>query len=238
MSKYILRLDDASEYMCCANWKRIESLLDKYEIKPIVGIIPHNEDPELLKYERDDAFWKRVANWHSKGWEIALHGYNHVFVSEAGGLNPVNTRSEFAGVSIDIQKEKISCGIQILNEHNIYPRVFFAPAHTFDNNTLLALKERSDIRIISDTIANKTYSFNDFTFVPQQSGKCRKLPFHTITFCYHPNSMTEKDFISLELFLMKHNTKFICFPTETTKNKLGLLDKILKKMYFARRKNM
>ena len=45
MSCYILRLDDASDYMDVEKWSRMEELLDKYQIKPLVGVIPDNQDP-------------------------------------------------------------------------------------------------------------------------------------------------------------------------------------------------
>ena len=40
MSQYILRLDDASDYMDVKKWQRMEELLDRYGIKPLVGVIP------------------------------------------------------------------------------------------------------------------------------------------------------------------------------------------------------
>ena len=30
---------------------------------------------------------------------------------------------------------------KLFNNHGIDPKVFFAPSHTFDNNTLIAIKE-------------------------------------------------------------------------------------------------
>jgi len=56
-----------------------------------------------------------------------------------------------------VQKQKIRDGYAILKEYGLTPKYFFAPSHTFDENTLVALKECSDIRIISDTIATKPY---------------------------------------------------------------------------------
>ena len=41
---YLVRLDDASEYMDIEKWKIVEGILDKYQIKPLVGIIPDNKD--------------------------------------------------------------------------------------------------------------------------------------------------------------------------------------------------
>ena len=66
-----------------------------------------------------------------KGWTIAMHGYTHVYSSEDGGINPVNLRSEFAGHSIIEQRKKISAGLKILMKNNLYPKLFFAPAHHF-----------------------------------------------------------------------------------------------------------
>lgn len=39
MSHYVIRLDDACPTMNHANWNRMEYLLDKYSVRPIVGVI-------------------------------------------------------------------------------------------------------------------------------------------------------------------------------------------------------
>ena len=233
MPKYILRLDDACPRRDVAKWNRMEALLDKYGVKPIVGIIPDCKDPDMASFTEDADFWtNRIQCWQSKGWQLALHGYNHVFKTECGGINPVNKRSEFAGVSFEEQKKMIADGVRILRNYEINPKVFFAPAHTFDENTIKALIEESDIRIISDTPANKPYSKYGMTFVPQQSGRVRKLPFNTVTFCYHPNTMSDSAFILLEMFLQKN--KFEEFPIEQVSRKMSLIDKFLMRIYYAR----
>lgn len=236
MSKYILRLDDACEKMDIEKWDRMEQLLDKYGVKPLVGVIPHCEDPMMDDYPIDSNFWSKVNNWISKDWSIAMHGYNHVYSTDCGGINPINKRSEFAGEPLDVQKEKIRKGISIMREHGINPKTFFAPSHTFDRNTLLALKAESDINIISDTIANDVYYQDDFQFVPQQSGRVRKLPFKVVTFCYHPNTMKTADFVYLEQFLEKNAILFTKFELILNgKRKLSIFDKVLKKIYFLRK---
>lgn len=235
---YLIRLDDASEYMDEAKWLRMERLLDKYSIKPIYGIIPNNEDPDLLIYERVENFWDLMLEWQNKGWTPALHGYTHVFETEDGGINPVNKKSEFAGIDFNNQCLKIKKGYKILKEHEIIPSIFFAPAHTFDENTLKALKKESKIRVISDTVANDVYYTNGFYFIPQQSGHVRKLPFKVVTFCYHPNIMSNQDFENLEIFLHENVYHFGIFNNSILKKrKKGLKDKILEKAYFARRKH-
>lgn len=67
MSQYILRLDDASDYMDVKKWQRMEELLDQYGIKPLVGVIPDNRDSSLTDtYEQDPEFWDKTARWKKK----------------------------------------------------------------------------------------------------------------------------------------------------------------------------
>ena len=100
MARYIMRLDDACEKRDIYKWDRIECLLDRYNIKPLIGIIPQCEDPAMDNYEVDSEFWKRALGWIDKGWTIAMHGFNHVYGTACGGINPINKRSEFAGNEI------------------------------------------------------------------------------------------------------------------------------------------
>ena len=235
---YIFRLDDASEYMNKENWNQIESLLDKYNIKPIVGVIPNNKDTDMTqKYTKDKDFWDKVDKWKSKGWEIALHGYDHVCITDNGGINPVNNRSEFAGLSLEKQEKKIELGLGIFNSHNIEPKIFFSPSHTFDENTLTALKNKSDIKVISDTVANDIYKYNGFYFIPQQSGGVRNLKFKVTTFCYHPNTMVASDFSNLDEFFKLYADKFIDVnKLEFKQREKSIYDKILSFIYFSIRK--
>ena len=55
MSHYVIRLDDACPTMNHANWNRMEYLLDKYSVRPIVGVIPENQDPDFA-WENDKHF--------------------------------------------------------------------------------------------------------------------------------------------------------------------------------------
>lgn len=165
-----------------------------------------------------------------------MHGCTHEYITEDGGLNPVNLRSEFAGVPRDQQRAKIRRGVEILREHSIEPEMFFAPSHTFDANTLEALRQESEIRVISDTIANDVYNQNGFYFIPQQSGRVRRLPFALVTFCYHPNAMTDKDFDELEQFLVKNRARFTVYSQSLLKKRAyGIRDRLLKRLYFLRR---
>jgi predicted deacetylase len=166
--KYIIRLDDACPTNDLNKWSMFERALDKLNIKPIVCVIPENQDEVLFYAPKDEMFWQRVKRYQDKGWHIALHGYSHKYNSKKRGLVPINAFSEFAGVTIEIQREKIRSGYKLLLANGIKPTIWVAPAHTFDKNTLKVLKEETDIRIISDGLA--FYPYNDFGFfwIPQQ----------------------------------------------------------------------
>ena len=104
-----------------------------------------------------------------------------------------------------------------------------------DLNTLEALRECTDIRSISDTIANAPYNKYGFTFIPQQSGRVRELNFDCVTFCYHPNVMDEEAFLELERFLRVHEGEFVPYPKGQSKREEDLRDRLLRRGYFAMR---
>lgn len=209
---YLVRLDDACPEMDKQKWQRIEGILDKYGIKPMVGIIPQNEDPVTRIEVADSSFVAKALNWQKKGWTIALHGYNHVCTTNLGGINPVHQRSEFAGLSLIEQKKKILKGYNTLLLMGLIPKYFFAPSHTYDENTLKALLEETPIRIISDTIALHPYKKGLFTVIPCQMGRFRKLfIWGHWTFCFHPNNMDEECFIQFDTFIKKNKKRFISF---------------------------
>ncbi len=229
---YLLRFDDASEYMDTDKWNMVEQILDKYRIKPLVGVIPNNQDPSLVKYKKDKFFWDKVKIWENKGWKIAMHGYNHVY-----NTTTRTSKSEFVDINIEIQKEKIRKGLEIFNNNKIDPEVFFAPSHTFDHNTLKALKEESKIRIISDTVAFDVYKKDDFYYVPQQIAYIRSVPFMVATFCYHPNTMDEAEFDRFEKQISKYKKKIVAFDSIILKDrKLNIADWLLAKSVFWLRK--
>jgi hypothetical protein len=231
---FLIRLDDACEYRDTIKWDRIEKLLDSYSIKPIVAVIPECCDSDFLShYLKDEKFWEKVNLWSKKGWTIALHGLKHQFHNCDGGLNPVNKYSEFSGLDLESQKRKIREGIKKCKNYGISPSIFVAPAHTFDNNTLEALRSESNIRVINDTIASSIYFSCGFFFLPQQAGSVRYLPLKFVTFCYHPNTMDNNSFIKLEKFIKNNKKKFISYSDVVlVKRKYSLFDTILSRMYF------
>lgn len=236
---YLIRLDDACPHSNVEKWARMESLLNGHGIKPIVAIIPECHDRMLVdEYDYNAMFWETARKWQSKGWTIALHGYTHAYSKvNARGLNPINRFSEFVGLSYNEQREKIINGFKILTNHGLYPTCFVAPGHSFDYNTVAVVKNETNIRVISDTIANDVYYRYGMFFIPQQCGSFKLLPLKLVTCCYHPNTMEESDFVKLERAIIKYKHKFISFDSiELKKRKFNLLDWALETAYFLKRR--
>ena len=97
-SGLLIRFDDISQNMQWEFMERCEVLFDKYKIKPVLGVIPNNQDEELKKYPKKN-FWQIVKKWQSKGWTIAMHGYSHVYDSETNKKDffGYGGKSEFYG---------------------------------------------------------------------------------------------------------------------------------------------
>ena len=53
----LIRIDDIAENMNWPLMKRCEALFDKYNIKPLLGVISNNKDPELQSYPKNESFW-------------------------------------------------------------------------------------------------------------------------------------------------------------------------------------
>ena len=174
----LIRFDDISDHM---NWKlmdKSEEIFDKYNIKPLLGVIPDNKDKEFLNYEKKENFWQKVRDWQSKGWEISMHGLTHVYDKETNKKDffGYGGRSEFYGHPLEIQIEKISKGLKIFHSEGIKVRSFFAPNHTYDLNTFKALKENNLTKII-DGYGFFPYEEHGIQFIPQLFYKEIMLPF-------------------------------------------------------------
>ena len=77
---YIIRIDDIAPQMNWDAYFRVKELFGQYEIKPVLGVIPDNKDPELKSYPTCSFnFWDEMRSVQGDGWEIAMHGYTHVY---------------------------------------------------------------------------------------------------------------------------------------------------------------
>ena len=210
-TRLLIRMDDITE---CMNWEQMdkcEDLFDKYKIKPLLGIIPINKDPELLKFPKNIDFWNRVSNWKKKGWEITMHGCNHLYTQrsdEKKDLFNYGGNSEFYGLDYDTQLNKIRKGLEEFKKRNINIRSFFAPNHIYDENTLKALKN-SNIKIIIDGYGLFPFYKNEILFIPQLFYKEIFLPFGIQSTQMHINEWNEDSFKKFEFFVEKNKQKTV-----------------------------
>ena len=230
----LIRLDDIAENM---NWdlmEKSESLFEKYGIKPVLGVVPCNKDSELLSYPKKNNFWEQIRIWKNKGWEITMHGYTHVYdkISKNEDYFGYGGGSEFCGHPLETQISRIKNGLQKFEEEKIKIRSFFAPNHTYDQNTFLALKNFG-IKEIIDGYGLMPYTENDIKFIPQLFYKVFALPFGIQATQIHLNYWKQKDFDDFEKFIEKNSKKIITYDQALKKvnnNSLYKLIKVLTKI--------
>lgn len=202
----LFRVDDISWDMNYENFSRIRDLFFQYDVRPIIGVIPHNEDPKLKEQAGEhgiaqERFWEEMRSLQrDHGWAIALHGYSHVYVTDDCGMFKVKPRSEFAGLPYAQQEEKIRKGKAILEENGLFVDAFMAPGHSLDWNTVKALKENG-ITVITDGLTAYPYQKNGVLFVPQVLSWPRGELCGIATACLHINTWEDPLFLSLEKHL-------------------------------------
>ena len=212
-SKYtglLIRFDDIAENMNWALMDKCERLFDRYEIKPLLGVIPINRDPELLKFPKNDVFWEKVKDWKKKGWEITMHGCNHLYTQKSDKKDIFNYggNSEFYGLDYFSQLKKIKNGLEEFKKRGIEIRSFFAPNHVYDKNTLLALKE-SNIKIIIDGYGLFPFYRDEILFIPQLFYKEIFLPLGIQSTQIHINDWDNKNYNNFETFIEKNYNKTV-----------------------------
>ncbi len=209
-ARYIFRLDDIHPEMNWEKFERIKKIFDRFGVKPIIAVIPHNCDELLKKNSAKQDFWPYIKDLEHKGWEIAMHGYDHGYVNRNGGIINLNKYGEFAGLSYSDQQEKIKKGKKVFLEHVLPLNNFIAPAHSFDKTTCRVLKEEG-FQIISDGIALFPFRKYGLIWVPQIAWRPREFSTGIITFCFHTDNCLEQDFKHLESFLEKNKDQVISF---------------------------
>jgi len=96
-TRYLLRFDDICPTMNWEIWSEIVAALLKKELKPILAVMPDNQDETLRISLPANNFWERVRAWQAFDWTIGVHGYQHRYVSRHRGIVTGRRKSEFAG---------------------------------------------------------------------------------------------------------------------------------------------
>jgi predicted deacetylase len=190
---YLIRFDDICPTMRWDTWDALEAHLDLLGLSPILAVVPDNRDPKLVAGPPRADFWERVRRWQAKGWTIAMHGYQHRYVTREAGIIGLNRRSEFAGLPRHEQERKLSAGLAIFRKQGVRVDAWVAPAHSFDRTTVDLLVGLG-ITVISDGFWHLPFTEDGrVTWVPQQIWHFIPRPAGVWTVCSHPNAWSAAD---------------------------------------------
>lgn len=214
--KILIRFDDLCPTMDWTQWRRAKEVLDSIRVTALLGVIPDNQDPELkIDVQRDD-FWEYIKKIQKDGFTIAMHGYQHVFDIQASGLSTPKKHSEFAGHPFELQYKRIKEGKRVLNEHGIETDVFFAPAHSYDDNTLKSLASNG-FKYLSDGKSLKPYKRHGIVCYPELTGGIPRLngftDYYTAVFHVHEwvRLGNEHAFEKFNMFCQTYKDEIVSF---------------------------
>lgn len=210
--KIAIRMDDITPDMDWTRFLKFKELCDLYKVKPLIGVVPKNEDKNLsIDAPRAD-FWEYIRGLQKDGWTIAQHGYTHVYATNEAGIFPLNHFSEFAGVEYSEQYEAIRLGQNILKENGIETDIFMPPAHSFDKYTLKAL-DNLCLRRVTDGFGKYPYLRNNIVFYPishSQKAALKARRGYT-TFVVHSNTMEAADFKRYKRMFKRYRDRLISY---------------------------
>lgn len=216
--KISIRMDDITPDMDWAKFLRFKALCDRYQIKPLIGVVPDNRDPNLHICEPQEApvedFWRYIRELEKDGWRIAQHGVTHVYTTRKMGCFPLNRLSEFAGTAYRQQYEALKRGRDILRVHGVRTDMFMAPAHSFDRNTLKALRKLG-FRRMTDGFGERPYTRCGMVFYPISHSQASVLKNRGkagyTTFVVHTNMMGDRDFERYEQIFSAHRDRLVSY---------------------------
>lgn len=233
---YTVRFDDICPTMDWKQFERAKTLMHEYSIKPLIGVIPNNEDKDQMIDAEIGDFWNYIKELQNSGWEIALHGYTHVYNQDFPRTILCGRKhSEFAGNSYEDQFKRIINGKAILEQHGIKTDIFFAPAHTYDNNTLKALYA-AGFKYISDGMSCYPYIQEGITCIPCRSSGIpgRFLGKYNVAVCHSSEWGRNKpnDYNELKRFCEQHKADLVDFKVlKRAKAKNAILQKIDERIF-------
>ncbi|HOO80135.1 MAG TPA: DUF2334 domain-containing protein, partial [Lachnospiraceae bacterium] len=76
MRKIAIRIDDVTDDMDWEKFGRFEEILNRYHIKPLIGVIPKNQDETLCRNTKKEDYADWLKDRQKNGWFIAMHGYD------------------------------------------------------------------------------------------------------------------------------------------------------------------
>jgi len=206
-AQYLLRFDDLCPTLDPIHWQRFVALIEEFRLHPILAVVPDNQDRKLRVAAENPFFWEQMRRFESTGATIALHGYRHLCLSYGKSLIPLHHRSEFAGVSEELQAQWIHAGLDLLRGHGLHPRLWVAPRHGFNRTTLRVLRQQG-MNLLSDGLARIPFTREGITWIPQQLWEPVEKRHGLWTICIHSNNASLGAVERLRAFLSVHAAQF------------------------------
>jgi predicted deacetylase len=227
-AQYLLRIDDLCPTVHHRRWQRLATIIHDFGIQPILAVVPDNQDSELQQSPPDLEFWSKIREMQTGGAAIAIHGYRHQCVQQGKSIIPFHRYTEFAGRPLQEQREMLRLGMEMLRAEGLNPRLWVAPRHGFDRNTLAALLDVG-IGYLSDGFAQRPFLRGGVVWIPQQIWAAEPRNKGLWTICLHPNSVTHTHARELRTFLNSFAGQFTSFDRVVSDNhasRLGFTERL------------
>lgn len=209
-AQYLLRFDDLCPTMSRERWDRFLAIVRSHSLRPLLAVVPDNQDPDLKIDDPDPRFWDRMRALESDGATIAMHGYRHLCESTGKSILALHHHTEFAGIDEATQRTWIREGLAILRGNGLHPRLFVAPRHGFDRATLSALATEG-LGCLSDGFASRPFTHDNVVWLPQQLWEPVNKSRGLWTICIHTNSASAASAVKLDNFLQTAAKQFSSF---------------------------
>lgn len=210
MARFVIRLDDICPTMDHAKFDRARAYFEMSDVRPLMGVVPDNQDPDLKIDASDPVFWETMRTLSKRGWGVSQHGYRHRIHTDDHGLLGITPRSEFAGRSLDAQREDLAEGQAILADEGLGTDIFMAPFHSYDRATLTALKSLG-FTTLTDGYGLFPWREKGLRFVPQLFERPVNFGIGIYTMCLHLNNMRMEEIDALGRFVRANSARIIDF---------------------------
>jgi predicted deacetylase len=227
-AQYLLRFDDLCPTIAHDRWQRCLPLIEEFRLRPILAVIPDNQDKGLNLSPPDPQFWPKMRAMEEAGATIALQGYSHICSSKSPSILKLHHHSEFAGAEEETQRQWIREGLGVLRGQGLTPRIFVAPRHGFDKATLNALRKEG-LRLLSDGFARVPFKRGGITWIPQQLWGPEEKTKGIWTICIHSNFTHAAQVDELRDFIRKHAAQFTSLDrvlAEFSAGRLGPIEQL------------
>jgi peptidoglycan/xylan/chitin deacetylase (PgdA/CDA1 family) len=216
-AEYLVRFDDICPTMNWDVWQPVEQILIREGIKPLLAVVPDNQDQNLDVDPPRNDFWDHVRSWRERGWTIGMHGYQHRYLTQDAGILRINHYSEFAGLPQEVQASKLRTAFEIFEREGVRPDAFIAPAHSLDCATLQALKGVGLRRISDGFFLFPNVDSAGMLWIPQQLWRFRPMPFGVWSVCFHINHWSQRDILQFQGDIRRYGRRIISFEDAITR---------------------